>query len=170
MNMNMPRFTAEASLSRVSGHYRSSRNAFNASAQITSGIYTSLMGEEVIHIHSCAPGWTDIGGVCFPPPLTEPSGGGGGQGPSPVDEPGRGGGRGGGGGHTEARDANGCTFRQFNSKIAKPCRDKQEEDKKNNVAKHYLQCKGTKIECCEKRGKFRDECKECNRSGCNKPT
>jgi hypothetical protein len=168
MNMNMPRFTAEASLSRVSGHYRSSRNAFNASAQITSGLYAAMIGGEVVNVHSCLPGWTDVAGVCFPPPLTEPTGGGGGDGPSPVQEPG--GGRGGGsGGRVEEERVNGCTRKQHDSRLAKPCRDQIALDVKNKVARHYLECDGAKVKCCEKRGKFRDECKECDRSGCNKP-
>ena len=26
---------------------------------------------EIINVHSCAPGWTDMGGVCWPDPLTD---------------------------------------------------------------------------------------------------
>jgi hypothetical protein len=88
--MTMPRFTAEAGLYKRSGHYRTSRQAINLSAEMIGTIHPA---REVIEIHSCAPGWTDIGGTCWPNPLTEPSGSGSGGG----GMPGSGGGGSGGG-------------------------------------------------------------------------
>ena len=74
--MTMPRFTAEASLYQTNGQYRTGRNAVHLPARMTSPIHPARMEDEVIHVHSCAPGWTDIGGTCWPDPLTEPSGSG----------------------------------------------------------------------------------------------
>lgn len=97
--MTMPQFTAEAVLSRPSRHYRTCRSwgDIHSPSPMTSAIHPARqMEEEVIHVHSCAPGWINIGGSCWPTPLTEPSSGGntGGSGlPS-----GGGGGPGGGGG------------------------------------------------------------------------
>jgi hypothetical protein len=94
--MNIPRFTAEASLNRTRGHYRTGRNrGAILTARMISPIYPAREMEEDIHIHSCAPGWTDIGGTCWPNPLTEPSGSTSGGGGSMPSEPG-GGGSGGG--------------------------------------------------------------------------
>ena len=152
MNLNMPRFTAEASLSRVSGHYRSSRNALNAGAQITSGIDTALRNED-INIHSCAPGWTEVAGRCWLNPLTEPVlGGGGDEGPSPVQEPGGGGGRGGGtGSRGEPIVSAGCTLRQIKSRLGRWCIGQTERDVAsghgvNDI--HHLVCNGDQMECC----------------------
>jgi hypothetical protein len=82
MNMNMPRFTAEASLYWSNRHYRTGRNALPFTRPMISPIYPSIgKGElgtepgepgEVIRVHGCAPGWTDIGGSCWPDPITEP--------------------------------------------------------------------------------------------------
>ena len=79
--MNMPRFTAGASLYRTNRHYRTGRNR-QAIHLPASTIETIHPAREVIEVHNCPPGWTDYGGTCFPDPLTEPSGGGGG-GPGP---------------------------------------------------------------------------------------
>src|SRR5438128_2215031 len=95
--MNMPRFTGEASLYKTSGHYRTGRNrgAIHLAARMISPIYPAEInvGHETIPVHSCAPGWTDYGGTCFPDPLTEPSSGSGGD---PGEPGGEGGGPGGG--------------------------------------------------------------------------
>ena len=79
--MTMPRFNAEASLYKTSGHYRTSQPMVNSSVQIGRSVWPAAEQEgEVIHVHSCPPGWTDYGGTCFPPPVTEPPVGGGGDG------------------------------------------------------------------------------------------
>jgi hypothetical protein len=88
--MTMPRFTAEAGLYKRSGHYRTSRQAINLSAEMIGTIHPA---REVIEIHSCPPGWTDYGGTCWPNPLTEPSSSGSAGG----GMPGSGGGGSGGG-------------------------------------------------------------------------
>ena len=73
--MNMPRFTAEAALYPTTGHYQTGRYAITLPTPMISGIYPAR--DEVIEVHSCAPGWTDYGGTCLPDPLTEPSSGSG---------------------------------------------------------------------------------------------
>jgi hypothetical protein len=73
--MNIPGFTAEASLPPASGHYQTSRYAITLPTRRIGGIHPAR--DEVIEVHSCAPGWTDIGGTCWPNPLTEPSSGSG---------------------------------------------------------------------------------------------
>jgi hypothetical protein len=77
--VTMPRFTADASLYKTSGQYRTGRRTVNRSAQTAGPIWPAVKEQEgeVIHVHSCAPGWTDIGGTCWPDPLTEPEAGGG---------------------------------------------------------------------------------------------
>lgn len=95
--MPMPRFTAEVSLYRTSGQYQIAVHSNNL--PITIGLLHPAR-DEVIEVHSCVPGWSDIGGSCWPNPLTESSGGGGesaGSGAEPGGEGGepRGGGSGG---------------------------------------------------------------------------
>src|SRR5262249_38712859 len=72
-----------------SGCYRTSGHALNLFRQMNCLRLALERGEvppitvpgETIPVHSCPPGWADIGGVCWPPPMTEPpSGGGGGPG------------------------------------------------------------------------------------------
>ena len=115
--MNMPRFTGEASLYQASGHYRTGRYAITLPTPMISGIYPAR--DEVIEVHSCAPGWTDYGGTCFPDPLTEPSSGSG----TPNGGPG-GGGEGGvpgpGGTPTPHKTPTGPKKR-FNPKEGQPC-------------------------------------------------
>lgn len=85
--MNMPRFTAEASLYRTNGHYRTGRNrhAVHLPARMNGTIHTAVTiiewGEEVIEIEGQAPQapwnpWVGGGGVTGP--LGGPSGAGGG--------------------------------------------------------------------------------------------
>ena len=50
--MNMPRFTAEVSLYKTSGHYRTGRQAINIPTRMISMIYPA----EVIENYGCAPG------------------------------------------------------------------------------------------------------------------
>ena len=109
--MNMPRFTAESSLYKSSGHYRTGRNsdAVNISAQMINSIHPVM---ENIHVHGCAPGsylvdYDDGTWDCLPlDPLTEPSGGGGGDAGSPGVPSNNGGGGGGGVGKPPKRPPN----------------------------------------------------------------
>jgi len=91
--MNIPGFTADASLYRTNGHYLGGRNrhAIHLPARMIETIHPAR--DEVIEVHSCPPGWTDIGGTCWPNPLTEPSSSGSAGG----NMPGSGGGGSGGG-------------------------------------------------------------------------
>ena len=95
--MTIPRFSAEAALYKTQGGYRTARHRqeINSAAQTDGPVYAAMRAEETIHVHSCAPGWTEVGGECWPDPLSEPSWG------SPFDTgggSGSGGGSGGGGG------------------------------------------------------------------------
>jgi hypothetical protein len=91
--MKIPGFTADASLYRTNGHYLAGRNrhAIHLPARMIETIRPAR--DEVIEVHSCPPGWTDIGGTCWPNPLTEPSSSGSAGG----GMPGSGGGGSGGG-------------------------------------------------------------------------
>ena len=71
--MTMPQFTAEASLCRTRGQYRTGVQANKLPIKTIGPIHPAREMEEEIHVHSCAPGWTDIGGTCWPNPLTESS-------------------------------------------------------------------------------------------------
>jgi hypothetical protein len=79
--MNMPRFTAEASLSKTSGHYRTSRHILNPSVQTVGSIWPAAREQvgEIIHVHGCPPGSIAVG---EPPNITcvfiPPGGAGGG--------------------------------------------------------------------------------------------
>lgn len=83
-SMNLPRFTAEAALYQTNGHYHMGRQINYSSLQTVSSISPAeIRGEapidvpgETIPISECRPGWIDIGGTCWPAPLTEPSSGG----------------------------------------------------------------------------------------------
>lgn len=90
--MTVPRFTAERVLYRTSRQYRTGKDniAARASTPLPGAVCPAM---EVIEVHGCAPGWSDIGGTCWPDPLTEPSGGGS----SGSGTPGSGGGGSGGG-------------------------------------------------------------------------
>lgn len=167
MTMNMPRFTAEAVLYKTSGHYRTGRQAINLSAEMIRPIHPA---REVIEIHSCPPGWSDIGGTCWPDPLMEPGGGSSEPGtpgvPGETGEGGRPGGGGGNGGVPLDKDApipelGNCSARQIQSKAATPCQKKIEEDLMNNVKnRHYFECTGKrrgrvqhpKMQCCQQKG------------------
>ena len=72
--MNMPGFTAGASLYRTNRHYRTGRNrqAIHLPAPTIETIHPA---REVIEVHSCPPGWTDYGGTCVPGSLNGAIGG-----------------------------------------------------------------------------------------------
>jgi hypothetical protein len=76
--MNMPALTAEASLYKTNRYYRAGRYTIDSSAQTGSPVWPALREQEgeIIEVHGCPPGWTDYGGTCFPPPVTEPPTGG----------------------------------------------------------------------------------------------
>jgi hypothetical protein len=76
--MRIPEFTAEVSLYGTNGHYRT---AIASSATTCSIRPAATRGQEgeVINVHSCPPGFGDIGGSCWPNPLTEPTSGGDGE-------------------------------------------------------------------------------------------
>ena len=90
--MKIPGFTADASLLyRTNGHYLAGRkrHAIHLPARMIETIRPAR--DEVIEVHSCPPGWTDIGGTCWPKSLNRvivewkcrrrhPGSGGGGSG------------------------------------------------------------------------------------------
>ncbi len=159
--MALPEFAAEAALYKTNGYYKTDRQAIHLSARMISPIYPA----EVIEVHSCPPGWSDIGGTCWPDPLTEPGGGGG--------DPGTPGGNGEGGApHGGGKPGkpprpprpprtgpnnpmDGCTAKQIQSNAAKRCNDQIGKDLMDNVPnenRHYFKCTGSKIECCQNGG------------------
>jgi hypothetical protein len=66
--MNMPRFTAEASLYKTSGHYQTDRHAINSSTQMISAIYSAANGQDFPNstctCQGCAAGGGDLTGQC----------------------------------------------------------------------------------------------------------
>jgi hypothetical protein len=86
--MRTLRFSAEASLYISSGHYRTGEHALSLFRETNRLRPAMERGEvppitvpgETIPVHSCPPGWQDLGGICWPPPQTEPPSGGGGPG------------------------------------------------------------------------------------------
>ena len=159
--MTMPRFTADASLYKTSGHYQTSRQVSNVPTQMIGTIRLSMIdvGGEVIEIHEH-----------WPPdaPWNPPSWGGHeGTGPQggPVDhEPADARGGGGGGKRPPKKPPkdNVCTMEQFQSKAAKPCMDQINKDMMNGSKDtRYLRCKGAKMECCLAAGKGRDRVTIC---------
>lgn len=134
--MNMPSFTAEHTLYRTSSNYRTGIHL------PTSPMRVVYPAREVIQVHSCPPGWSDIGGSCWPNTLTEPTGGGGGE-PSGVGEIGVGGGPSGGGETASSSPIwpNTCSMEQLQSKAADPCINKILEDARNDVPfPHFVRC------------------------------
>jgi hypothetical protein len=73
--MNMPRFTAETSLYKTSGHYRTGRPTVDPSAQTVGPIWPAAKEQEgeIINVHGCPPGCYEVGEqpnitcVCIPP-------------------------------------------------------------------------------------------------------
>ena len=97
--MEMLKFSAEASLYVSSGRYRTGGHALSLFRQMNSLRLALEQSEvppitwpgpgETIPVQSiCPPGWDRKGGICWPPPLTEPSSGGGG-GPGTPGVPGQ---------------------------------------------------------------------------------
>jgi hypothetical protein len=165
--MNIPRFTAEAALYKTSAHYRTfgGRKSVDSSSRTGSQIRAALMEEDggVIHVHSCAPGYTEIGGVCWQNPLTEPPVGGDDWPPGggPSDVPPDGGGGGGGG--------DGSTAEQRGAKWAKECQTAKFPGqcctKKYNECIHSYdkECAGHEGSCTTEYGQCKissDKCKQ----------
>jgi hypothetical protein len=90
--MTAPRFTAVDSLYRTRGQYRTGVQMNQLPTRMKGLICPAR--DEVIEVHSCPPGWIDIGGSCWPAPMSEPSSSGSAGG----GMPGSGGGGGSGGG------------------------------------------------------------------------
>lgn len=66
--MNMPSFTAEASLYKTSGHYHTDRHAINSSTQMISAIYLAAQGQDFPNhkctCKGCGEGGGDVTGQC----------------------------------------------------------------------------------------------------------
>jgi len=161
--MNFPRFNAEASLYKTSGHYQTNRNLIN----LPSAVYPA----EVIEVHGCRPGLLQLGEgddmVCIDPADPFPGSDGG-------DGPG-GGGPGGGptGGATAppkrpphrprpprveprgkftAEDATSCSTAQLNTPYGSACSDQGQSDLLHNrpTTHHPICDRDTgKIWCCK---------------------
>ena len=71
--MTMPQFTAEASLYRTRGQYRTGVQANKLPTKTVGPIYPAREMEDEIYVHSCATGSTYIGGICWPNQLTDSS-------------------------------------------------------------------------------------------------
>ena len=104
--MQIPGFTAEYSLYRMSGHYQTDRHAIKSSRQMIRTVYAAeTRGGEVINVHGCAPGYIEVGSgddaFCTPGPDLWWDGMGGGTGPPDIPP---GGGGGGGGTPTSVSD------------------------------------------------------------------
>jgi len=115
--MTIPRFTAEASLYVTNRQYRNDRQIHLPTQ--TNGL---IHPAEIIEVHSCPPGWSDIGGSCWPDPLTEQGGSGGGE-SGGSGEVGGGGGSGGGasGGKTPKGKPPKRPPKRYSPKQDKPC-------------------------------------------------
>ena len=61
--MSLPKFTAETALYTTNGRYWNNRQIY-LPAQMNGMIHPA----EIIEVHSCPPGWSDIGGACWPGP------------------------------------------------------------------------------------------------------
>ena len=98
--MNMPRFTAEASLYKTSGHYRTGRQAINSPTKMIGPIHLAVIdvpGETVVIVEKWPPDpWEPpwIGGTGPGTPVPSPGGSegggggpGGGVGGSPMTPP-----------------------------------------------------------------------------------
>ncbi len=155
--MNVPTFTAECSLYKTSGHYQTSRNAIKLARHTGDTIDPALgiSDEGPIEVHSCRPGFVQIGEgqnmVCVDP--TDPfgtrghdGGGPGGGDGVPTDT---------GGGEGSPEEAHGCNYKQIQAPQAGPCLEQMEKDARaGREFEHYLRCskdkKGNPIMgCCQ---------------------
>jgi hypothetical protein len=167
--MNMPRFGAEASLYKTSGHYRTGRQAINSRTKMIGPIHLAVIndpgpGETVVIVEKWPPdAWDPLepwtGGQTTGPGTSGP--GGGGTGSETGGETGGGTGSADPMKNLDEPKLNGCSIRQLNSKAAKPCNKQIEDDLLNGVKNsHYFQCTGSrkgkvvhpKMECCKDSG------------------
>jgi hypothetical protein len=155
--MKLPGFTAEASLAKTGGHYRTGDGAIPLRAHERGALHLSAtdVPGEVIEIEDDAP-WT-------------PPSWGGHAGPGTSGPPSEGVGGGGGGGSGETAEPSdkppnldkpilhGCSSNQIGSKKARPCVKQAEHDLMHNVSPpHVLKCTGIrhgkvihpKMQCC----------------------
>ena len=92
--MSMPRFSAEASLYRASGHYQTGGQALSLPRRTNSlRLALETRGEEIVIVKDCPPGWERLGeGTCVRAlpggggPAGPPGPGGGGEGSPPGAE------------------------------------------------------------------------------------
>jgi|SRR5262249_39622894 len=150
--MSIPKFTAEASFDRRVGNFQTSRSRTNLRTTIIDSIGPALgISDEGIEVHSCRPGFIQLGEganmVCIDP--GDPFGTRGhelpvGTGPGTGEPTSKGGPSGG-----KPILKNGCTDKQILSNRAKPCRVQGDEDIKNGVEPHYVRCVGTRMGCCQ---------------------
>jgi hypothetical protein len=169
--MTMPRFTAEAALYQTNGQYRTGKQVIHSSPRTISPIYPAVIrgevpidvpGEEKIPVHSCAPGWIDIGGMCWPAPLTEPSSGGGSGAPGGGNAGSGPGGGVGGGPMTPPKKP--PKERRFNPTEGGKCNaDEMRKDKNVFIARgKYAQLPGGIWQCCDTKS---PECILCQPEG-----
>jgi hypothetical protein len=121
--MNMPRFTAEDSLYKTNGQYRTGRYTINSSAQMVGPIWPAM---EVIEVHGCPPGYVLWeAGEEWGCALVEPPTGGGDSGaPGVPSDSGGGGGGGGGAGKPPKRPPNKppkTPPKKYRPKSGQPC-------------------------------------------------
>jgi hypothetical protein len=158
--IDLPGFTADASLYETGGHYRTCVDASGRPAGHMGTIRLSAIDVpgEVIEIEDDAP-WSppSWGGHTGPA-----SGGGSGE-----TGPGGGGPGGGDGGIPDPNDKpaphlHGCSPNQIMSDAAKPCEARVESDLMHGVKnRHFTRCTGEQkgnvvhpvMECCQKKGK-----------------
>jgi hypothetical protein len=161
--IELPGFTADASLYETGGHYRTCVDASGRPAGDLGTIRLSAIDVpgEVIEIEDDAP-WSppSWGGHTGP-------GSGGGSGDTGGDGGGPGGGDGGIPSKTDPNDKpaphlHGCSPNQIMSDAAAPCLDLVESDLMHGVKPpHYMRCTGERkgsvvhpmMQCCQKHGK-----------------
>lgn len=141
--MTMPQFTAEAAMYNTRERYSTTVQMNELRAKAPGLIYPAR--DEVIEIHGCLPGWSDIGGSCWPNPLTEPTWGGSAGGGMPgAGEGGSGGGGSGGfGDYWECRS--GCET--AHSKCLEACEGTPENPK---PSRNCLMCDQNYQRCVDR--------------------
>jgi hypothetical protein len=88
--MTIPRFTAEAAFYWTSGQYWGGTSSYES--RLNAATISSVYPAEIIEVEGhwngdCGPGWSNIGGTCWPNPLTIPGRTGGGGGGGGIDGP-----------------------------------------------------------------------------------
>ena len=167
----LPGFTANASLYRTSGHYRTDKRAINLRVQQMGTMRLSAIDVpgEVIEIEDDAPwsppSWGGHTGPGSSGPPSEPGGGGGDAGGEsssgePPEKP-----------PVRDKHGRGCTAGQLRSKWAKPCTDLRKlEMKDHDKNPHYVECTGEKLgdwkhgemKCCQQKDGAKPTCGRLN--------